>query len=107
MKFLDRCVVPHLVVTLTLYHGLLQLKVKSNDQILMYSKMSLLRPPNIKTTSLLRPVFVSPKWYFFYHIIFNIKTTSLIRPFLGSPKGGLNIGVLLYCHLSLSDVQAV
>ena len=61
-----------------------------------YSKMSLLRPPSIKTTSLLRPVFASPKWYFLYHIIFDIKTTSLIRPLLGSPKGGLNIGILLY-----------
>ena len=61
-----------------------------------YSKKSLFRPPNIKTTSLLRPVFPSPKWYFPYDIIFNIKTISLIRPFLGSPKGGLNIGILLY-----------
>ena len=62
----------------------------------VYSKMSLLRPPNIKTTSLLRPVFESPQWYFPYDIIFDIKTTSLIRPLLGSPKGGLNIGILLY-----------
>ena len=58
--------------------------------------MSLLRPLNIKTTSLLRPVFDSPKLYFPYDIIFDIKTTSLIRPLLGSPKGGLNIGILLY-----------
>ena len=50
-----------------------------------------LRPPNIKTTSLLRPFFSSPKWYFPYDISF-----SLIRPLLGSPKGGLNIGILLY-----------
>ena len=57
--------------------------------------MSLLRPPNIKTTSLLRLVFPSPKWYFPYDIIFDIKTTSL-RPLLGSPKGGLYIGILLY-----------
>ena len=60
-----------------------------------YSKISLLRPPKIKTTSPLRPVIVSPKWYFPCDIIFNIKTTSLIRPLLGSPKGGLNIGILL------------
>ena len=62
----------------------------------VYSKIPLLRPPNIKTTSLLSPVFPSPKWYFSYDIIFDIKTTSLIRPLLGSPKGGLNIGILLY-----------
>ena len=61
----------------------------------MYSKMSLLRPPNIKTTSLLRPVFSSPKWDFPYDIMFDNKTTSLIRPLLGSPIGGLNIGILL------------
>ena len=30
----------------------------------IYSKMSLLRPLEIKTTSLLRPAFSSPKWYF-------------------------------------------
>ena len=60
-----------------------------------YSKMSLLRPPNAKTTWLLRPVFSSSKWYFPYNIVFDIKTTSLIRPLLGSPKGGLNIGTLL------------
>ena len=41
MKFLDPCVVPYLVVTLTLYHGLLQLKMKENDQILMYCQLSL------------------------------------------------------------------
>ena len=58
--------------------------------------MSLLRPLEIKTTSLLRPIFSSPKWYFPYDIIFDIKTTSLIRPLLDSPKGGLNIGILLY-----------
>ena len=53
------------------------------------SKISLLRPPKIKTTSPLRPVFTSPKWPFPYDIIFDIKITSLIRPLLGSPKGGL------------------
>ena len=57
--------------------------------------MSLLRPPEIKTTSLLRPVFASPKWHFPYDILFNIKTTPLIRALSGSPKGGLNIGILL------------
>ncbi|MEW8486793.1 MAG: hypothetical protein AB2705_16550, partial [Candidatus Thiodiazotropha sp.] len=71
-----------------------------------------LRPPNIKTTSLLRLVFPSPKWYFLYGITFDIKTTSLIRPHLGSPKGGLNIGILLYfashsificCYLTVLD----
>ena len=41
VKFLDPCVVPCLVVTLTLYHGLLQLKMKENDQILMYYHLSL------------------------------------------------------------------
>ena len=58
--------------------------------------MSLLRPLENKTTSLLRPVLVSPKWYFPYDCVFNIRTTSLKRPLLGSPKGGLNIGILLY-----------
>ena len=33
--FLDPCVVSHLVVTLTLYQGLLQLKMKENDPILV------------------------------------------------------------------------
>ena len=41
MKFLDPCVVLHLIVTLTLYHGLLQLKMRENDRILMYSHLSL------------------------------------------------------------------
>ena len=41
MKFLDPCAVPDLVVILTLYHGLLQLKMKENDQILMYCHLSL------------------------------------------------------------------
>ena len=41
VKFLDPCVVPYLVVTLTLYHGLLQLKMKGNGQILMYCHLSL------------------------------------------------------------------
>ena len=36
VKLLDPCVVAYLVVTLTLYHGLLQLKMKENDQILMH-----------------------------------------------------------------------
>ena len=62
----------------------------------IYSKISLLRPLEIKTTSLFRPDFASPKWYFPYDIVFDIKTTSLIRPLLGSPKGGLYIGILLY-----------
>ena len=41
MKCLDPCVVPYLVVSLTLYHGLLQVKMKENDRILMYSHVSL------------------------------------------------------------------
>ena len=57
-----------------------------------YSKMSKLRPLEIKTNSLLRLVFSSPKWYFPY----DIKTTSLIRPLLDSLKGGLHISILLY-----------
>ena len=67
--------------------------------ILIYSKMSLLRPLEIKTTSLFRPIIASPKWYFPYNIVFDIKTTSLVRPLLGSPNGGLNIGILLYLHI--------
>ena len=51
--------------------------------------MSLLRPPKIKTTSVFRPVFASPKWYFPYDILFDIKTISLISPLLGCQKGGL------------------
>ena len=66
------------------------------DILPMCSKMSLLRPLEIKTTSLFRPVFASPKWYFPYDVVFDIKTTSLMRPLLGSPKGGLNIGIFLY-----------
>ena len=58
-----------------------------------HSKMSLLRPLEIKTTSLLRPVFASPKWYFPYDISFDIKTTPLIRSLLGSSKGGLYIWI--------------
>ena len=60
--------------------------------------MSLLRPLEIKITSLLRPVFANPKWYFPYDVLFDIKTTPLIRPFLGSPKDGLNTGILLYVN---------
>ena len=58
--------------------------------------MSLLISPNIMTTSLLRRVFPSTKWYFPYDIKFDIKTTSLLKPLLGRPKGGFNIGILLY-----------
>ena len=64
----------------------------------IYSKMSLLRPPDIKITSLLRPVFTSPKWHFPYDNASDIKTISLIRPLLGSRKGGLKIGILLYMN---------
>ena len=41
LKFLDPCVVPYLVVTLTLYHVLLHLKMKENDPILVYYYLSL------------------------------------------------------------------
>ena len=61
-----------------------------------YSKISLFRSLEIKTTSLFRLVFASPKQYFPYDIVFDIKTISLIRPLLCSPKGGLKIGILLY-----------
>ena len=71
----------------------------------MYSKILQLRPTKIKTISLLRPVFASPKWYFPYDIIFDIKTTSLIRPLLGSPKGGLNRGILLYVERLESNTK--
>ena len=64
-----------------------------------YSKISLLRPLEIKTPSLLRLVFASPKWYFPYDIVFDVKTTLLVRPLLGSPKGGLNIGILLHIYV--------
>ena len=67
----------------------------------LYSKISLIRPLEIKTTSLLRPDFASPKCYFTDGITFNNKTTSLIRPHLGSPKGGLNRGILLYMEHDL------
>ena len=40
-KFLDPCIVPYLVVTLILYHGLFQLRMKKNDQILVYYHLSL------------------------------------------------------------------
>ena len=66
--------------------------------------MSLLRPLKIKTTSIFRPVFASPKWNFPYDIIFDIKTTSLMdikttslmRPLLGSPKGSLYAEFTVY-----------
>ena len=44
----------------------------------IYSKISLLRPLEIKTTSLLRPAVASPKWYFPYDIVLDIQITSLI-----------------------------
>ena len=58
--------------------------------------MSLLRLLEIKTTSPIRPVFPSPKWYFPYDIIVDFKITSLIRPLLVTPEGALNIVTLLY-----------
>ena len=58
-------------------------------------KISLLRPPKIKTRSPFRPAFASPKEHFPYDLIFNIKTTLPIRPLLGSPKGGLKRVILL------------
>ena len=57
--------------------------------------MPLFRPPNIKTISLLTPVFLNPTGYFLYEIIFDVKATSLIRPLLGSPIGGLDTGIFL------------
>ena len=54
-------------------------------------KISQLRPLKIKTTSLFRPVFASPKSYLPYDIVFDIKTTTLIRPLFGSPKSGLKV----------------
>ena len=65
-----------------------------NSKILL-NKILLLRPFEIRATSLFRPVFVIPKWYFPYDNVVNIKATSLIRPLLESPKG-LNIGILRY-----------
>ena len=47
-------------------------------------KISLLRPLKIKTTSVIRLIFASPKRYISYDIIFNIMSTSLIRPLFGS-----------------------
>ena len=39
-----------------------------------YSEISLLRPLEIKTTSLFRPIFASPRWYFFMILY------SILRP---------------------------
>ena len=61
--------------------------------IMLYSKISLLRPLEIKTTSLFRALIASLKWHFSCDFIFDPKTTSLIRPFLGSQKSGLNTGL--------------
>ena len=54
-----------------------------------------MRPPDIKTTLLLRTPFSSPKLGFPYIFISIFKTIPLIRTLLDSLKGGLNIGVLL------------
>ena len=74
--------------------------------IIRYSEIPLLRPPKIKTSSLLKTLFA--KFYFFF---FSFSTLSAplirdttfgtaqkwsLRPLLDSPKGGLNIGILLY-----------
>ena len=80
-----------------IHGGIIKFKQKhKHTWIRKYSKIPLLRPPNIKITSLLGLIFPSPKWYFPYDIscILYIKTISLIRPLLGSLKG--NIGILLY-----------
>ena len=61
-----------------------------------YSKISHLRPCEIKTTSLLRPVFASLCQYLPDDIIFNIKTTIFC-----SLKDGLNRGISLYYQISL------
>ena len=44
--------------------------------LLLYSKNLAIKATQMKTTSLLRPVLASPKWYFPYDIVFDIKTTS-------------------------------
>ena len=72
------------------YHGVL------SASMIKYSKIPLLRSPDIKTTLLLRTPFSSPKLGLPNIFISVIMTTPLIRPLLDSPKGGLNIGILLY-----------
>ena len=61
----------------------------------IYSKISLLRPFNIKTTSLVRAVFASSKWLLPYNFIFSNKTTPLIGPGFGNTKDGLKKRILL------------
>ena len=60
-----------------------------------YSKISLFRPLNLKTTPLLKAAFASPQWPLPYNFVFSNKATSLIGPVFGSPEGGLNNGILL------------
>ena len=71
-----------------------------------YSEIPLLRPPNIKTSYLLKTLFAKFKLFFplFLHTVYLWLETTFgtdqkwsLRPLLDSPKGGLNIGILLYC----------
>ena len=47
----------------------------------LYIEISLSRPFKIKTISLVRAVFSSPKWLLPYNFIFSNKTTPLIESF--------------------------
>ena len=66
-----------------------------------YSEIPLLRPPKIKTSCLLKTLFVKLKLFFFF--IFYTQCTSVYGPplrlsksgLLDSLKGDLNIGILL------------
>ena len=49
--------------------------------VYLYSEISLLRPFKIKTISLVRAVFSSPKWLLPYNFIFSNKKTPLIESF--------------------------
>ena len=51
------------------------------DNGIMFSEISLSRPFKIKTISLVRAVFFSPKWLLPYNFIFSNKTTPLIESF--------------------------
>ena len=80
----------------------------------IYSDIPLLRPPNMKTSYLLKTLFAKFKLFI---SSFSTSSVSLIRdhlwdcpkvvlrPLLDSPKGGLNIVILLYIYIVICQFQ--
>lgn len=61
-----------------------------------YNKPPLKRPPEIKTSSLLRPHVQLPVFWFYSVLQLYSETTAVLRPSFAGPKSGVIIEVLKY-----------